>query len=781
MAAISQTIRNLVAGVSQQPAILRHPEQLEEQVNGFSTEANGLQKRPPSLHIARLLEAPNGIKPMVHYIDRDDNEKYIVVFNGRTCNVYDRAGAQLSTNVESADYIMTDTPRRDLKCVSIADYTFIVNINKVPVMTADLSADYFSTQGVLVNIKGGQYGRTYKVIINGAEKASFETPDGSDPSHSKQIDTNYIANKLATQLTANGYTVETQEGWIHIKNTGITSLETKDGYNNQSMFGIMSSTQKFTNLPATGPENYVVHIIGEKRSKADDYYVRYDKTEGVWKETVKPNILYKFDASTMPHILVRNANGTFSLREAAWGGRTCGDDDSNPIPSFIDENIRDVFFFRNRLGIIAGENVILSSSSDFFQFFMKSAVEILDTDPIDIAVSDNKVSILYQAIPFGEDLLLFSEETQFALRADGVLSPQNAKIDTLTNFNNNKWVKPVGAGRCVYFISERSLYSSVKEYATAFDNTDKKDAQDISSHIPNYLPNGVHKILASTIDNILLFLTEGDPQKIYVYKYLFLNGQKQQSAWSVWDMGANIMGAGFFGSDLYVVTQREGFYYLEKLTFAYNTKDFSQEPYRIYLDRKVLTPAIPESAYNSTDNTTTINIDSYYNDKSVLEEKPFNVVDTDGKVLKVTAGVKQVALVGNYTGKQLIIGEEYSFRIIFSTIMIKTSDESGRTTSTSDGRLQVLNFWVNYQDSGYFKVTVRTPLNNNTYEYQRSMYSLDGANHIDRIVLTSGTFKLPVQAQNTKAVIVLESDTPNPVDLISAGWEGRYVRRTKQV
>lgn len=42
----SQTIKNLVAGISQQPQVLRHPEQLNEQINGFSTEAAGLQKRP---------------------------------------------------------------------------------------------------------------------------------------------------------------------------------------------------------------------------------------------------------------------------------------------------------------------------------------------------------------------------------------------------------------------------------------------------------------------------------------------------------------------------------------------------------------------------------------------------------------------------------------------------------------------------------------------------------------------------------------------------------------
>ena len=35
---ISQTIKNLISGISQQPDLLRLPEQLDQQVNGFSTE-----------------------------------------------------------------------------------------------------------------------------------------------------------------------------------------------------------------------------------------------------------------------------------------------------------------------------------------------------------------------------------------------------------------------------------------------------------------------------------------------------------------------------------------------------------------------------------------------------------------------------------------------------------------------------------------------------------------------------------------------------------------------
>ena len=64
---LNQDIKNLVQGISQQPPILRRPEQLEEQLNGFSTEADGLQKRPPTVFISKL-HRKTIYKPLIHFV-----------------------------------------------------------------------------------------------------------------------------------------------------------------------------------------------------------------------------------------------------------------------------------------------------------------------------------------------------------------------------------------------------------------------------------------------------------------------------------------------------------------------------------------------------------------------------------------------------------------------------------------------------------------------------------------------------------------------------------------
>ena len=69
MSNITQRIDSFIEGVSQQSPRLRHAEQLEEQINGYSTEAGGLQKRPPTINHGKLFTA-EVIAYYLHLINR---------------------------------------------------------------------------------------------------------------------------------------------------------------------------------------------------------------------------------------------------------------------------------------------------------------------------------------------------------------------------------------------------------------------------------------------------------------------------------------------------------------------------------------------------------------------------------------------------------------------------------------------------------------------------------------------------------------------------------------
>lgn len=781
MSLINQDIKNFVSGISQQPPTLRDPEQLQEQLNGFSSEANGLQKRPPTLHVAKIGKIANlQNKPLIHFINRDANEKYLVNFTGTEIEVYDLMGNKKTVKYEgdSKAYILTEKPRYAIKAITIADYTFIANTAVVAEMAEEVAENVWDTQGLLVNIKSGQYGRTYRVDINGETIASFETPDGSDKSHAKLIATDYIAGQLATQATSKGYTVETGSSWLYIthKETKIKSYNVYDGYNNQAAFGTLQVTQKFSNLPASAPDGFTVKVAGEEGSASDDYYIEYNAEDQVWEETVRPGLINKMNAATLPHVLVREADGTFTFREAEWNDREIGDDDSNPEPSFIGQTINDVFYFRNRLGFLSGENVICTRSADFFNFWMTSATEVQDTDPIDLAVSDSRVATLYHAVPFDAELIVFSEEAQFALRADGVLTPREALLTPpLTHFGCSLKAAPINAGRNIYFTAERSEYTTVREFFTAADNTDSKDAQEITTHVPTYIPNGVYKIIPSSIENILLFLTEGEENAVYVYKYLFIDSVRQQAAWSKWDFQDKIYGGTFLDGYLYLVIDRNGTMCLEKMSFTFNTMDLEEEPYRVLLDSK-RAYKIPAEARSVLEEETTVDLKVVYGEL-YDSTKEYAVVTDDSVYVKADEdGI--VKLIGDYTGKTVICGFTYLFKIVLSTPYVKQSTDKG-VNALLEGRLQLKQLWFNFADSGYFKVIVDIA-NKDTYEYINTGRILGTASAtLNKMPFSTGQFKVPIQSLNTKCTISVETKEPTPIALIGAGWIGNYVRRTR--
>ncbi|WP_368397433.1 hypothetical protein, partial [Veillonella ratti] len=206
MGRIAQVVKNIISGISQQPPIMRHMEQLQEQINGFSTEADGLQKRPPTVHIAEL-SLSTTIRPKIHVVNRDENEQYIMAFDGSTVKIWDVKGNAKTVTIEHPEYLKTSNPIRDIKVITMADHTFIVNKSTTVAMNTSAKTEEGRADGATVYVKSGQYGRKYEVIVDDTTVASYETPNGSDPSHTTQIGTNNIAQQLVNQMREKGYDI----------------------------------------------------------------------------------------------------------------------------------------------------------------------------------------------------------------------------------------------------------------------------------------------------------------------------------------------------------------------------------------------------------------------------------------------------------------------------------------------------------------------------------------------------------------------------------------------
>ena len=821
MPLVTQTIRNLIQGVSQQPPILRHAEQLDVQINGFSTEAGGLQKRPPSRHIKKLPNIELGAK--LHFINRDESERYFLTFTGSTLKVFDLNGDEKTVRFNNgADtYIQTNDPKGKIKAVTVADYTFIINTDKTVEMDmTNKTPDAWANQGALVVVKSGQYGRNYTIYLNG-QSYTFTTPDGSQASHSTQIATDYITNQLKAKLGgiqklfkdltaeemntygvskhdyfvgtyykykgreyrgeetlivagAQGFNFVSGSNWIQIIGN-INDVSTKDGFNNDAIKLFTTTAQSFNELPSTAPGGYIVLIKGESNSD-DDYYVTYSHEDKIWEETTAPNITRSFLGETMPYTLRREADGTFTMDTADWGGREAGDEDSNPTPSFVGNKINDIFFFRNRLGIVSGESVNLSKTGDFFNFWVDSATGIVDTDPIDLSVSHNQISTLYNAVPFNQDLYLFSGQTQFILRAEGVLSPKTAIIDQVTEFNADRKIKPIGIGRNLYFTAQRTDYTTVREYYTIASSTTQQDSADITGHVPNYIKNNVDSLIACNNENMLVALSTGERDTFFVYKFLFSNESKVQASWSKWTVDGNIVGADFIGSTLYFVLQRGNQTFLEMIPINYNTKDYSDEPYRVMLDRKQRVTL--NGTHDALKQTMNYDLKSYYGDDT--SNTIYTIVLPNGEEYSGLGTVVIPNQPNPVSDLQCFIGVGYEFKFRYTTFFIKKASESG-TDTIPNYRLQLRNLRINYADTGEFQVNVQeTGKSIHSYK-MTARYTGYGNNIVSTHPLETGEFRVPIMGRNTDTTIEVVNGSPLPSAFNSTIWQGNVTYRYKNI
>ena len=776
MPLVTQTIRNLIQGVSQQPPILRHAEQLDVQINGFSTEAGGLQKRPPSRHIKKLPNIELGAK--LHFINRDETERYFLAFTGSTLKVFDLNGNEktVSFNNGADTYIQTTNPKEKLKAVTVADYTFIINTDKtVEMNTTSKTPDAWATQGALVVVKSGQYGRNYTIYLNG-QSYTYTTPDGSQASHSTQIATDYITNqlKLKLQAGANGFTFVSRSNWIQIIGN-INDISTSDGFNNDGIKLFTTTAQSFNELPSTAPVGYIVLIKGETNN-ADDYYVTYSYADKIWKETTAPNITYHFKWETMPYALRRESDGTFTMDYVNWSRRESGDEDSNPTPSFVGNKINDIFFFRNRLGVVSGESVNLSKTGDFFNFWVDSATGIVDTDPIDLSVSHNQISTLYNAVPFNQDLYLFSGQTQFILRAEGVLSPKTAIIDQVTEFNADRRIKPIGIGRNLYFTAQRTDYTAVREYYAIANSTNQQDSADITGHVPNYIKNNVHSLIACNNENMLIALSTSERDTFFVYKFLFSNETKVQASWSKWTVDGNIVGADFIGSTLYFVLRRGNQTFLEMIPINYNTKDYSDEPYRVMLDRKQRVTL--NGTHDGLKQTMSYDLKSHYGDDT--SNMIYTIVLPNGEKYSGLGTVVIPNQPNPVSDLQCFIGVGYEFKFRYTTFFIKKASESG-TDTIPNYRLQLRNLRINYADTGEFQVNVHeTGKSIHSYK-MTARYTGYGNNIVSTHPLETGEFRVPIMGRNTDTTIEVVNGSPLPSAFNSTIWQGNVTYRYKHI
>ena len=826
---VSQSIPNFLNGISQQTPTQRGINQAEEQVNLQNNIVDGLSKRPAFEYIDTI-DATNVFPNTVKFwsIQRDKDNQFVVIFYNGGVKVYDLDGNEKPVTIASgASYLTSTNPKADFKLVNIADYTFVAN--KQTTVLADTNTSAAKIEEFYINVVTSNYGREYAVTVQHpnmsyAVKSSLQMPSGSNLNHDAVFrDTAHIADILfrgtsstyfdgssdasfkltredtgATLSTTQGlgtssevtnyFTMSQYPGVIRGISTDGNSnytVLTADGSGNTGMYSIRDEISDFTKLPYHASTDSIIKVTGEDGDTLSDYYVKFE-TDGLWKETIGQGVSLGLNNSTLPHALINNNDGTFTFQEIDWDDRNAGDGITNSNPSFVGNKINNLLFYKNRLGMLSRDNLILSENAGFFNFFSKTVTQVLDTDPIDIAASGSEVNTLFDSVAFNESLLLFSEKAQYKLGSVGeTISPTSAVLNEVSAFEFDANVKPVSAGKYAYFAQARNNNTAIREYY-ADDDTLTNDGLDITVSVQNLIPSNAYQLISNTTEDTLITLASdtADTQTapyttgtditsinggtMFIYKYFFDKGEKVQTAWSKWTFdNAKILGGMSFESFVYLLVVEGTDTKLVKIDLR-NLRD-STIGFNIYLDlRKNVT-----GTYDANTDLTTFT--SPYGAKTGLiavdgvNGNNYAVTNTSGSTYTIE---------GNHTN--LIIGIPYESKYTMSPQYVRENSGRGLVAITS-GRYQIRNISLNYETSGYFQVEVTPNGRSTSYSFMNGYVIGTATSKVGVPAISSGTIKVPVSCRNTDFTLDIKSSSHLPMYIASAEVEGYYHNRSQRI
>ena len=680
--------------------------------------------------------------------------------------------------------------------------------------------------------------KTYRDVAN---IGYFKTPKNPDEG---VLSMSTILKGLADSVNANmsGVTAEVIGSGLYLSGVNARNVNFLGGSVNENMSVISTKAQDVSRLPAMNKHGYVVEVSNDADVETDNYYLKFVADNGVsgtgsYEETVRPHnfqgttadqtVKKGLDVSTMPHALINNRNGSFTFtrldtsqgNDNYWKDREVGDNVSNPFPSIVDKNITDLFFHRNRLGLVADEQIVMSQPGSYFNLFIVSAITASDDNPIDISVSDVKPAFIRHTLPINKGIMMFSDNAQFLLFTESdIFSPKTVRLKKIASYECDTSLKPLDLGTSVLFTSSVSAFARAFE-AVVVDDDSPAQIIEQTRVVPELLPKDMDIATNSKALGITSYgkrVSSGNSNYIYHYKYYNADNKREQSAWYTWLVTGYLQHMFYTSSNFFTVTYHEGTYKLAR--YEYMTDTTANRSYTIddgtnqslpdgistarsfeaHLDFMVL----PNSILGSTNpNQTTVNVPYTISANNSTNnfimvglsgtdsfgEPIAGMVKTADAVSGTTATFNDVVL--DSTTSKIALGYGYTSQIELPTYYVNLGQNTYDVNS--DLRISAMNFELG--QGGPVEFIVKSP-----YEYvdENGVIVKDIDDYVQfgnsmtanasqlntHPTKLSSSLRLPIQRKNDKYILQIFFKQPFSTALISASWDGiynprRHVRR----
>ncbi len=541
------------------------------------------------------------------------------------------------------------------------------------------------------------------------------------------------------------------------------------------------SVNDVTRLPNQCRHGYVVKVSNARMSDEDDYYLRFSGENnldgaGSWSECPIPGITDTL--TNMPLVLQRTAATTFTVRPFTYQTRRVGDNNTNPMPTFVGSRINKVLFFRNRLAVLSGENVILSRPGTLGtpDFFIESALTVSASDPIDISAASMFPSDIFDGIEINAGLLVFSTNQQFLLSTDDtVLNPDTAKLRSVSTFNYNKDIPPISLGTTVSYLDNSGKFSRLNEMANT-SREGEPDVVEISKLVPTLLPKDLD-LFTNSRENSLILIGKTNSDTVFGYKYLAIGDKRQQQAWFKWKLNNPLL-YHFIINDEYFFVDTDNFLQSIKLVQADSDPIITQDDvnYQIHLDNHT---TVGNGSYSASTNLTTFTNQSDWIDQVTTPNYALAIIDLDTNstrlaryALPTVINGDDFTVPGDWTTGTFTIGYLYEYLVKFPRIYPKKV-QGEKSFADVNSSLIVHRLKLHFGKIGLYETTLtRIGKDDYTEIYESSLldeYEVSDAPYLEEYIKT-----IPVYEKNKNVDIVLKSSHPAPATLRAMAWEGDY-------
>jgi hypothetical protein len=540
-----------------------------------------------------------------------------------------------------------------------------------------------------------------------------------------------------------------------------------------------------TLLPNMCRHGYIVQVKNARMSDEDDYYLRFDGENqldgtGSWTECAKPGIAKTL--TNMPLVIQRTAATTFTVRQFTYQDRRVGDDNTNPLPTFEGKRINKVLFFRNRLALLAGENVILSRPGTLGtpDFFIESALTVSASDPIDISAASMFPSDLFDGIEINAGLLVFSTNQQFLLSTDDtVLNPDTAKLRSVSTFNYNKDIPPISLGTTISYLDNSGKFSRLNEMANT-SREGEPDVVEISKLVPTLLPKDLD-LFTNSRENSIILIGKTNSDIVFGYKYLAIGDKRQQQAWFKWKLNNPLL-YHFIINDEYFFVDTDNFLQSIKLVQSDDDPTIVRADdlnFQIHLDNHT---TVSGGSYNSSTNLTTFSGVSWLsnvttpNYQLVVIDEGGTPAPTDGQGRYAEAtkdpSSNTFTVPGDWSNTTVRIGYLYEYLVEFPRIYPKKQvGEQSRADVNSS--LIVHRIKLHFGKIGMYETTL-TRIGKDDYSEVHESTAMDSYSASRVPYLEEDIKTIPVYEKNHNVEIKLKSSHPAPATLRAMAWEGDY-------